>query len=53
MVEKLSDSNGNSYESNRELLSLATNYFDYRFLSNGIENANIILEGGFRVLLNR
>ncbi|KAA3462817.1 reverse transcriptase [Gossypium australe] len=39
------DSNGNIYENNEDLLSLATSYFDSLFSSNGIENADTILKG--------
>ncbi|MBA0628413.1 hypothetical protein Godav_023138 [Gossypium davidsonii] len=44
-VEKLIDSNGIVHDSNEGLLSLATRYFESLFSSNGIANAEAILEG--------
>ncbi|PPD91974.1 hypothetical protein GOBAR_DD11091 [Gossypium barbadense] len=44
-VEKPIDSNRNVHDSNEGLLSLATRYFESLFSSNGIANAEAILEG--------
>ncbi|KAA3479810.1 reverse transcriptase [Gossypium australe] len=43
--EKLIDSNRNVHDGNKGILSLATTYFESLFSSNGIANAEAIIEG--------
>lgn len=45
-VERLIDSDSTICDSVDSLLDLSTGYFDKLFLSNGISNENIVLEGG-------